>query len=306
MRAGRAASAILLAVASLIGALPVSGQQPAAPSAAEIAQEELRKGEELYAAGEYPDCQALVSRLIAESEAGSSSLPPRIMARIHRLDALLAYAFRDEGYAERIETQLRKGLALDLDLEIGDPAEVPPIVLDLFAKVKTAYLAQFSRTARRNAVGISGALVLEPTVFQNPSLLQPGIFYTYNLTESLTLDFELRMPLQLPIWNSIRGQAGLVWYPASQVERIVTGVSFAYQFGLDALSVFTHSLSFGGKMEFLARSGFGLAGNAELLRVDLVLGTSASPQPPKYTQIPFLGLLQVVFANITLYAFYAF
>jgi hypothetical protein len=160
--------------------------------------------------------------------------------------------------------------------------------------------------ARRSAVGVFGALVLEPTVFQNISLLQPGISFTFNITDAFSLDTELRFPLQLPLWSSIRGQAGLLWFPTFRVEKIATGISLYYIFGLDDLSTYSHSLSFGGRMEYITRSGIGLAGNAELLRADLVFGRTAPATPPAYTQIRFLGLGRIVFANITIYIFYSF
>ena len=302
----RALPAAGFILAALLGLAPPAAGQAPPPTAERVAAQKLQKAQELYAAGSYQECRDLVEQYLQDYRANAALYPSGIMARIYRLDALLAYTFREEGYVDEIGKLLRTAIALDLDLDIGDPAEVPPFVIDAFNKVRSAYLAQFARMARRSALGLSWALVLEPTVFQDISLIQPGISYTFNITEAFSLDAEMRFPLQLPIWSSIRGQVGLLWFPSFRVDKIITGVSFYYIFGLDELSTYTHSLSFGGRMEYVARSGFGIGGNAELLRADLVFGSQTPASPPSYTQMPFLGLGRVVFANITLYAFYVF
>jgi len=304
----RSGPAIVLAAVFLAAAVTLPAatgeQSPAALAAAAV--ETLQKAQQLYAAGNYQDSRTVVEPFLAAYETAPASYPSGTVARLYRLQALLVYTFREEGYAEEIAALLGKAVVLDIDLEIGDPAEVPAFVIDTFTRVRNAYLARFTRTARRSAVGVFAALVLEPTVFQNLSLLQPGVSYTFNLNAQFSLDAQLRFPLQFPLWNSIRGQVGVLWFPSFRVEKITTGLSLAYIFGIDELSTFTGSLSFGGRMEFVTRSGFGLAGAAELLRADLVFGNQAPTPPPSYTQIPFLGVGRIVFANITLAVFYVF
>jgi hypothetical protein len=306
-RAPRLAACILsgFVLAAGLGVVPAFAQDQAA-AVAKAAEETLKKAQELFSAGTYQDCRDLIGPFLREYEAAPASYPSGIMARMYRLDALIAYTFREEGYADQIAALLLKAVMLDLDLDIGDPAEVPAFVIDTFTKVRSAYLSQFTRMARRVALGVFGALVLEPTVFQNISILQPGISFTFHLTEAFSLDAEVRFPLQSPLWSSLRGQAGLLWFPTFRVEKIATGISLYYIFGLDDLSTYSHSLSFGGRMEYVTRSGIGFAGNAELLRADLVFGNRAPAGPPGYTQIPFLGPGRIVFANITIYVFYAF
>jgi hypothetical protein len=143
-------------------------------------------------------------------------------------------------------------------------------------------------------------------VLLNPLLVQPGISYTFNVTENLSLLADFRFPLQLPLWNSVRGQFGMIWYPTFSIEKLATGVSLTYTFALDNLSAYTHSISFGGRAEFLTRLGLGVVGNAELVRVDLIVGGTQATTSPSYSEIPLLGLLHIVFANITLYVYYAF
>jgi hypothetical protein len=279
---------------------------PQPPATATAVQQKLARAEELFAAGEYEQASVIVTASIAEHEAGSARYPSEVITRLYVLDALIAYAFRDEGYEDRIAQSLEKGLAISLDLDLGDPAGIPPFVQERFASLKAKELARYARTVRRTTVGLFGALVLEPTVLANPSLLQPGISYTFNLDEYFALSVEARFPLQLPLWNSLRGQVGLLYYPSFRVDRICTGVSFYYLFGLDSLTTFTHSLSFGGRIDYLTRGGLGFGGDVEIVRADLVVGSSSLPEPPAYTPVPFLGLLRVVFANITIHVYYAF
>jgi hypothetical protein len=52
--------------------------------------------------------------------------------------------------------------------------------------------------------------------------------------------------------------------------------------------------------------GLGVIANAELVRADLIVGGTEATVPPSYSEIPFLGLLNIVFANITIYIYYAF
>jgi hypothetical protein len=306
-RESRRVAAILaaLVLVAALGAIPASAQDRSA-AAAKAAEDALQRAQDLFSAGSYQDCRDLIGPLLREYEAAPASSPSGIMARMYRLDALIAYTFREEGYADQIAALLQKAVVLDLDLDIGDPAEVPAFVIDTFTKVRAAYLARFTRVARRGAIGVFGALVLEPTIFQNISLLQPGISFTFNITNAFSLDAELRFPLQTPVWSSLRGQAGLLWFPTFRVEKIATGISLYYIFGLDELSTYSHSLSFGGRMEYVTRSGIGFAGNAELLRADLVFGSQAPATPPSYTQIPFFGVGRIVFANITIHVFYVF
>ena len=170
-------------------------------------------------------------------------------------------------------------------------------------KLKANELARYSRSAKRSAMGLFGALVLEPTVLENLSLLQPGLSYAFNLNDSFALATEVRFPLQTPLLSSIRGQIGMLYYPSFRVERFSTGISLYYVFALDQ-ATYTHSLSFGGRLDFLTRSGFGVAGNVEIARADLTIGSLASP--PAYTTLPAFGPVRIAFANITIHVYYAF
>ncbi len=294
----------------LVAASPLLAQQKDAGRSSadqEAARMVLQQAEDLYKAGDYQGCADILEQSIADSEAGRASFPRRAMARIHVLEALIAYTFRDDGYEERVSRSLKAALVLDLNVEVGDPAEVPPYIIERFALVKKEYLAGFTRSARRNTLGFVGAMVLEPTIFTDLSVLQPGLFYSFNFSDTLTLESELRVPLRSPIWNSIRGQIGLIWFPTFKVESVSMGISTTYMFGLDNLTTYTHSLSFGGQGEIVSRSGFGVGANVEMLRIDLILGITEPSELPSYRGISFLGnFVRVVFANIRMFAFWTF
>lgn len=305
----RTFSAILFVAAAVLVAGPAANAQQREPSLEQAAAERLAEAERSWQEGNYTRCRDQVASAIAAASVKLVITPPLLavtLAKLYALKALVEYTFRDEGYAESVDVALGRALEYDPYLDIGDPAELPAFVLGRWEKLRAAYVARFARSARPNAIGAFAAMVLEPTVFTNPAVLQPGISYTRNLGDRLALDAGFRFPLQWPPWDSIRGQLGILYFPAFSIERIATGVSFAYVFGLDRLATYTHSLSLGGRAEWLSRGGFGIAASAELLRVDLVIGSTDVTQPPRYTEIPFLGLVNVVFANITLYAYFAF
>jgi hypothetical protein len=303
------AAVIALAVIPAYGAFSQAEASQAPRDPAKEAGEILDMAQALYDSGAYEQCRETVSKAIGDFESGAKPYQSSSMARLYVLNALLAFTFREEANEEelkkKVDQDLWKGLELDLNLTLGDPATIPRFVQDRFTAVRESYLAQFSRTSRRNTVLLFGALVLDPTIFQNMSLLQPGLGYSLNLSEAFTLEFDLRFPLQLPIWNSIRGQVGLIWYPTFQIERIVTGLSFFSVFGLDNLDTYTLSLAVGGRVEYLTRLGFGVIANAELFRVDLIMGPGNPLQPTTYNTTP-LGFFRIVFANFTVYLTYVF
>ncbi len=282
-------------------------QQQQTPDPARVAAEHLAAAEQLWADGKYDECRAEVTaglQVPSPGPLGPARLA-RTLARLRILEALLAYTFRDEGYAASVDAGLSAALELDPYVEVGDPADVPAFVLTRWSRLRDTYLARFSRTARPNALGIFAALVLEPTIFTNPAVLQPGFSWARSLSDTTSLEADFRFPLQWPPWASIRGQLGLVVFPAYSIERVATGISLSYVFGLDQLTTYTHSLSLGGRAEWLSRSGFGLAANAELARVDLVVGSTNVTEPPRYSEIP-VGFVNIVFANVTIYLFYVF
>ncbi len=287
------------------GAVPEAARiSPQESAAAKLADAELR-----FAAGEYEASRGLATAALEEISAGVRLVTPSVhgmLSRLHALSALLEYAFRDAGFEERVDRELSLALEQDPYLDLGDPAEVPTFVQTRFRRLQTAYLARFARTERRSSLGVSAALVLEPTVLADLSVLQPGLSYAWNLSDYVSLEAAVRFPLVWPPYDSIRGQVGLTYYPAFRVERVITGITFAYVFGLDELSIFTHSLAIGGRAEYVTRGGFGIGMNAELLRANIVVGADGILEPPPATEINLADLLNIVFANLSLHVFWAF
>jgi hypothetical protein len=285
------------------------------PAAEELSKSEqarllLEEAEGLYADGAYEQCRVLLDTSIRQAEREEVYFPAPAIARMYLLRALIAYAFRVEGgeYRAEISSLLERAVKTDLDLDIEDPGAYPPFILELFRSIRREYLARYSRSSRRFSIGILGALVIDPTVLSDPSLLQPGLFFCYNLSEALSLTTSLRLPLSLPLWASLRGQIGLAWYPSFRVEKLSTSVVSSYVFSLDDLSIYTHSFSLAGAGEYVFRSGFGFGARAELLRVDLILGRAETGDLPGYRSISLLGesFLRATFANSSLYIFYNF
>ena len=301
---------LLTVLLALLPVLPAQAAEEKEPSKKDLAEALLKQAENLYAEGAYEECRDFLKNAITRAENDEIYLPGPVLARLYLLEALIAYAFRVEGeeYREEIIELLQRAVATDLNLDIEDPARYPPYILELFRSTRREYMAPYARLSRRFSVGILGALVIDPTVLSDPSLLQPGLLFSYNLRESLSLVSSLRLPLSLPLWASVRGQIGLAWYPSFRVEKISTSIVSSYVFSLDDLSTFTHSFSLAGAGEYVFRSGFGFAARAELLRVDLILGQAESGDLPGYRSISLLGesFLRATFANASIYFFYTF
>ncbi len=279
-------------------------------SKSEQAKARLEQAESLYADGAYEQCREFLDNSIRQAESREVYFPGPVIARMYLLRALIAYAFRVEGeeYKAEITSLLKRAVESDLGLDIEDPAGYPPFILELFRSTQREYLARYTRRSRRFSVGILGALVIDSTVLSDPSLLQPGLLFCYNLSESLSLTSSLRLPLSLPLWASLRGQVGLAWYPSFRVEKLSTAVVSSYVFSLDDLSTYTHSFSLAGAGEYVFRSGLGFGARAELLRIDLILGQADTGDLPGYRSISLLGesFLRATFANSSFYIFYTF
>jgi hypothetical protein len=297
MRASAAA-----AVAILVAASAASPQQPAADSLAEA--------ERLYAEAKYAECNSLLDASIALIESGSSTALAGVRARTWSLKALVVYALRDEGgaYQDQVRVLLLRAVEADPYHDLGDPAGVPPFVARTFRQVREEYLARYARVTRRYSVGLLAALVVDPTDLNRPSLVQPGLLFGYNLNPAWTLVLDMRLPLTLPFYDSIRGQATALWYPNFMIDRVSTAVAASYVFALDNLDTYSHSLSLAGQGEILTRSGLGVGARSELVRVDLIFGQVSTEDLPDYRSLSLFGssFVRATFANTTVYLFYVF
>jgi hypothetical protein len=299
----------LLLALLLSGPLPAAYAQAASSNRQEEARLRLAQAESLYKSGEYERCGQLLDGYIKEHRSGDFRFPPKEAGRVFGLRALVAYAFRGEGegYREEVREYLWAALDANPELDLEAPAEIPVFVLDLFYQLKNEYLAQFSRLAKRWSLGVLAAVVIDPTVVQDPKLLQPGLYLCYNLTEAWSLLADLRLPLTAPVWGSIRGQAGAAWFPGYNIRKINPCFTLTYQFALDDLETYTPSLSLGGQSEIVSRFGLGFGMRVEFLRLDLILGQNAG-DVPAYRSVELFGksFLRASFANTNFLIFYRF
>jgi hypothetical protein len=305
-RLGVPALLLLLCASALC---PRAGAQASTSNRQEEARLRLAQAESLYSGGDYERCGRLLDGYIEEHRSRAFRLLGRERGRVYGLRALVAYALRGEGegYKEEVRLYLWSALEANPELELGAPAEVPVFVLDLFYKLKQEYLAQFSRSTKRWSLGLLGAVVIDPTVVQDPSLLQPGLYACYNLSEAWSLLGDLRLPMSAPVWGSIRGQAGVAWFPYYNIRKINPCFILTYQFALDNLETYTHSLSLGGQSELVSRKGLGFGMRVEFLRLDLILGQNVG-DVPAYRSIALFGtdFLRASFANTNFLIFYRF
>jgi hypothetical protein len=266
-----------------------------------------KDAEDLYDKGEYKSAADLLDSYISEFEAHPDSFTDKLKAKIYLLRGTITYAFREEGYRQEIEQYFLKAIERDLDLEPGDPAKVPAYVINLFTKLKVDYIHSFSREIKKSEIGLFAAFVMEPAGSQSSSYLQPGISYTFCFDNNFDIGLDIRFPLKLPVWDSIRGQLGFTWFPYYRVENLCMGISTYYAFGLDQLRYYTHAISFCGRGEIVLRSGFGIAASVEVFRLDLLFGDTSSnpPQESRYVDL-VQNVLRLEFANINFYLIYNF
>ena len=115
--------AVLLAVAGIpvvaqqaAGEQAPTGQAQREPTSEEKAAQHLAAAEKLWADAKYEECRTEVAAGIALAAEKRLFMQPalaRTFSRLYALDALLAYTFRDEGYAPAVDAAL--GSALELD-----------------------------------------------------------------------------------------------------------------------------------------------------------------------------------------------
>lgn len=306
----RAKALLWLLVLSISGAAATFAQSSDRGSQQEEAALRLAIVEDQYSAGEYQLCRQIMDAYIEEHRSRTFKFSHAQMARIYELRALVAYAFRgeDDQYREQVRAYLLAAVEEDPETELGSPSEIPSFVQELFQQVKHEYLERFSRTRRRFQIGLLGALVIDPTLVIDPSLLQPGLYFSYNLSERFSLISDLRLPLTLPIWKSIRGQVGISLYPYFNITRLNPSIALSYVFSLDNLETYTHSLSLSGQAELISRMGLGAGMRVEVLRVDLILGLTSSGQLPTYRSVELFGesAFRATFANLSFFIFYTF
>jgi hypothetical protein len=294
----------------LLAAGPLAAQEQEERNQLEEAAYRLEIAQAQYEAGDYKICLQTLDGYIADHTSKTFVFPHAQMAQVYRLRALLAYAFRadDDAYREEVRNYLQAALEENPEVNLGSPSEIPVSVQELFYQVREEYLERFSRTSRRFTLGLLGALVIDPTLIIDPSFLQPGITFSYNLSAHWSLNTDLQIPLSLPIWDAIRGQVGLSWYPDFSITRINTAIVLAYAFSLDNLQTYTHSVSIAGQAERISRMGLGIGVRVEVVRLDLILGSFDGGDIPTYRSIALFGesAFRASYANMIFFITYTF
>jgi len=279
----------------------------------EIAWNRVTKAEQFYFESEFENCHTVVESCIQAIEKKSEYYPVKVQALFYRLKAYLLYAFREAGYEEAIRDCFMLAIELDPDLETHEPGMIPSYVFNCFRAVKNEYLSRFSRMQRRQTLGVFGALILDSAALINSlDYIQPGIHYSLNLTDILSLALDMRLPLQL-FYNSgfsLRGQLGFLLFPAFRIEKLHMGISIYYLFNWDNIFTnqsFAQAVSFCNQSEIIFRNGLGFGANVEILRLDILGITDKTQTAPDYSSFYLIpGLLRTVIANISVFIFYTF
>ncbi|MBN1797369.1 MAG: hypothetical protein JW822_02250 [Spirochaetales bacterium] len=270
------------------------------------AESKLEVAKKLYAEGNYSACRLFIDETLTKMEENQLDYTPRILASFYILKAFVIYAFREEGYQDRIEKLLLKAIETYIYYEFEDPREVPLYVLEAFRRIKSEYLSRFSKSTRRHTIGIYGGLILLPSVLKDPAVIEPGIHYAFNLSDAWALWLNLAIPTQFPL-ESLSGSIGVTWFPTFKIETISLGLSMAYALKIEQAENYSHSILFEGYGEVIFRSGFGFGASVELLRFDLFLGPEGMDLP-EYGYIDLFpdSSLRLAFANLHFYLFYTF
>ena len=137
---------LLLAAGPLFSQEEERNQQEEAAYRLEVAQGQ-------YEGGDYERCLRTLDGYIADHTSKSFVFPRAQMARVYRLRALLAYAFRGDGdaYRDEVRRYLESALVEDPEVELGNPSEIPVFVQELFYRVREEYLGRFSRRSCPNS-----------------------------------------------------------------------------------------------------------------------------------------------------------
>lgn len=269
----------------------------------------LEEAVSLYDGGKYEDCRIFLDDLILQHENRMfNNLYRSEIAQIYVLRSLVSYAFRKEGYQDEIHDLLLTAVTIDLDIQLEDPEKIPPFILGVFHEVREAYISGFSRLKKRQNLGLFLSLLIDPIVLSDPFLLQPEIYYSFNMSEVTSLTAGFGIPITWPPWNSIRGHIGLLWMPVYRVESLSSGLTMEYHFALSDLERYTHSVSFGFLEHYINRSGFGIGVNIELILIDFIFGISEVPDIPGYQPIDIFkgSFMRMAFANTRISVFWNF
>ncbi|MBN2535078.1 MAG: hypothetical protein JXB88_19510 [Spirochaetales bacterium] len=283
---------------SLIIIFPAWTQEQEKLDSYTIAKMKYETAMELYKAGEYEKSLELVNSYIEESEGKEGKkvhYPGRIKADIYVLKAMLFYVFREEGYREEIETLFQKAIKIHIDKEIGDASEIPPLLIEIFKKIKKEYLDQFSKETKRHIIGLVTTLIY--TEKFEAGNFQPGFYYTFNISNSWSINTTVKLGIGSSFWNTWHFKLGGLFYSDSRVEKLVYGLGLYNIFSININEkTIRNSISLCGHGEFFFRQGFGLAADIEVMRFDINIRPGETEEIVREQR-----QIQLIFANFDLY-----
>jgi hypothetical protein len=256
---------------------------------------------DLYQRGEYADCRGLVRRLIDDYTARVITVPVREMATVYLVAACLADVFRDAGYAEAVDDNLRIALEMDPNVD-PSPAESRALVKARFAEIRAEMLASKGPTGRRFSVGpvlsLAGPAGLH---WRDRPIL--GLQIGAGILPWLSVEGSAAWPVQAAPSDEVQLSLAGIVRPAFALGRPMLVLDFAYVAVREL--AWTYGVSFSLGAEVATRSGLGLRVAAELLRIE---GAAApDPEPGDYPVIVLFGQpLTIGLPGIALSAVYAF
>jgi hypothetical protein len=270
-------------------------------------QEEKRLADikDRYAKADYAACKSAIESALLDNENKKLTFAFYELTELYVYDALVVYAFRAEGFQKEVQTLLRKAIELDINYDFKDYAVIPTYILDQFIKLKKEYIAGFAKSSRRHCIGLFTVISYLPVFLTTPEYLKLGVHYSYNLSDSFALLFDLEFPLSSQIFNDLQFRTGAVWFPSFKIETISMGLGLHYALRMENFSAFTNVFSIEGYGEFIFRFGLGIAASVELLRLAIIAGAGSFPSGG-LVNIYSSSQVSFSFANLRIYVFYTF
>ena len=280
----------------------------------------------LYAAARFAECRAAVENTLALQASGGLHLVFYQLAEIYVYQALVVYAFRETAATvsaaekERIEALLQKAakivedgqilrqkaVELDINYDFSDYTVFPAYILDKYRRIKEAYLARFSKSSRRNSLGINVMMSYLSATLAQAQNLTLGIHYGFNLGDAVELVADVEFPLSDQFYNMLKLRVGLIWFTSFRVESPVLGLGLFNSINPESnWTAFIDAVSFEGYGEIIFRFGLGLGASIEVVRGEFILGNADFSVIQSVS--PFTsGKFRLSFANVRLYIFWTF
>jgi hypothetical protein len=303
---------LLAAALSLLGASALFAQTGNADTAdaqgSGLSEEGqiVRDVQARYAKAEYEHCHEIISDALERADAGTLHFPTYYLAEIRVYQALLAYAFREPGFEKDVEDFLQQAIELNINYDFTDYGVIPTYVLEQFLKIKREYLSRFSKTSRRNSLGIYVMTSYLSTFVTSPEFINLGLHYAFNLSDNVSLFLDGEFPLSEQIFNLLQFRVGAIWFPTYKVETVSLGLGLLYSLKIENWTAFINVVSFEGYGEFVFRFGLGVGASVELLRMDILMGEGTFPDVVGSVPLFSSDYARFTFANLRFYIFWNF